>query len=107
MIGLITQAVGTAAEIAAGAIGTKNVTETHKTFSPDPISLRNAGLFGNQVASLNEQVHSNIIDENEKLKRGLMGTGQFTVALGGLMNMGTKQVKEPEPDEELVEEETA
>ena len=79
MVGLIMGAVGAAAGLASALIPEEKITTEYKSYTPDPMSFRSAGLF-NTAVDLGEQTHEEVTYESSGLKKGL---GIASAVLGG------------------------
>ena len=83
MVGLIMGAVGAAAGLAASLIPDKEITTEYKTYTPDPMSVRNAGLYNTSV-DLNESSYTENTTETPGIKKGLMIGASLLGAGAGL-----------------------
>ena len=70
MVGLIMGAAGAAAGLAASLIPDTEVTTEYKSYTPDPMSFKNAGLF-NAAVDLGEQSWEETTYETPGIKKGL------------------------------------
>ena len=86
MIGLIMGAVGAAAGLASQLIPNKEITTEYKTYTPDPMSVRNAGLFNTSV-NLGGRTHINTTSEAPGIKKGL-GIASSLLGVGGTLMEG-------------------
>jgi len=89
MIGLISSAVGTAAQIAAAVIPNNQIIEESTVYTPDPMSVRNAGLY-NTAVDLNPEKQIKSTDANASIKAGLSVLGTAAPIAGGLIGGGDR-----------------
>jgi hypothetical protein len=84
MIGLIASAVGMASSLVGSMIQDKEIVTTSSTFTPDPMSVRDAGLYNTSV-NLGEVKTEQTTTEQPGIKKGLLTMGSVLGAGGSLL----------------------